>query len=247
MLAGAAVTPIEFLGGDFDARNNYTIPAQRVTITDQPTSLLRASSLRSLGAAQNTFANESFIDELAHAAGADPIDFRLKHISDARMRAVLEGLRTYYQKGRGVAFTWFENSHAIVGAVADVSVDRSKGVARVNHVWVAHDCGLIVNPDGLRNQIEGNAIQASSRAMLEQVTFDRNHVTSVDWDTYPIFRFDAVPDVTISLIDRRDQPILGAGEATTSLMAPAIANAIFAQTGKRLRTVPFAPQLVHAT
>jgi CO/xanthine dehydrogenase Mo-binding subunit len=241
MLAGAPAPPIRWIGGDLSAPNNYRIPAQRITITDQRAALLRQSALRTLGGAQNTFANESFIDELVHAAGANPIDFRLRHLDDDRAKAVLEALRGDYQKGRGVAFVHYENTQAIVAAVADVSVDRKTGTVRVNHLWIAHDCGFVVNPNGLRNQIEGNALQATSRALLEQVTFDCTHVTSVDWVTYPILRFNDVPEVTIHVIDRPDQRIAGAGEATTAVIAPAIANAIFAQTGARLRTVPFTP------
>lgn len=246
ILAGAATAPITFVGGDRNAPNNYRIAAQRVTITDQRTAVLRQSALRGLGGTQNTFANESFVDELAHAAKANPIDFRLKHLQDDRSKAVLEALRGDYHPGRGVAFVHYENTQALVAAVADVSVDRASGAVRVNHVWIAHDCGFAVNPDGLRNQIEGNVVQAASRAIMEQVRFEQNRVTSVDWVTYPIFRFEAVPDVTIRVIDRRDQRIVGAGEATTTVIAPAIANAIFAQTGARLRTVPFTPETVRA-
>jgi nicotinate dehydrogenase subunit B len=184
------------------------------------------------------------MDELARAAGSNPLEFRLKHLTDDRSKAVLEALRGDYEQGRGIAFVHYENIHALVAAVADVSVDRKTGMVRVNHVWIAHDCGFVVNPNGLRNQIEGNVIQATSRALKEQVTFDRTHVTSVDWNTYPILRFNEVPKVTIRLIDRPDQPIVGAGEATTTVIAPAIANAVFAQTGVRLRTVPFTPEAV---
>ena len=135
----------------------------------------------------------------------------------------------------------YENDQAIVAAVADVSVDRSTGAVRVNQLWIAHDCGCIVNPDGLRNQIEGNAIQASSRALLEEVQFQPHQVTSVDWRTYPILRFGAIPQVDIELIDRPAAKVLGAGEATTCVIAPAIANAIFAADRRA-----FADRAVHA-
>jgi CO/xanthine dehydrogenase Mo-binding subunit len=186
------------------------------------------------------------MDELAHAAGADPLDFRLKHLTDPRERAVLEALRGDFTRGRGLAWVHYENTAAIVGAVADVSVDRKTGSVRVNHIWIAHDCGLVVNPNGLRNQIEGNAIQATSRAVHEAVQFQPHAVTSVDWVTYPILRFGEVPQVDIRLLDYPAQPVLGAGEATTTVIAPAIANAIFAQTGERVRSVPFTPQRVLA-
>ena len=122
VLAGAPDAPIRWIGGDLSAPNNYRIPAQRLTITDQRTALLRQSALRTLGGAHNTFANESFFDELAHAAGANPIDFRLRHLDDDRAKAVLEALRGDYHKGRGVAFVHYENTQAIVAAVADVNV-----------------------------------------------------------------------------------------------------------------------------
>jgi CO/xanthine dehydrogenase Mo-binding subunit len=140
----------------------------------------------------------------------------------------------------------YENTEAIVAAVVDLKVDRSTGVVRVNHVWIGHDCGLIVNPDGLRNQIEGNVLQATSRALHEAVQFEGSRVASVDWASYPILRFEEVPDVTIRLVDRPNDRVAGAGEAATTVIAPAIANAIFAQTGKRLRRVPFTPDAVLA-
>jgi CO/xanthine dehydrogenase Mo-binding subunit len=131
-----------------------------------------------------------------------------------------------------------------VAVIADVAVDRASGNVRVERFAIAHDCGLIVNPNGLRNQIEGNAIQATSRTLKEQVTFNTAGVTSIDWRTYPIVRFSEVPDVQIVLIDRKHEPILGAGEATTTVIAPAIANAIHDATGARLRDVPFTPARV---
>jgi CO/xanthine dehydrogenase Mo-binding subunit len=145
-----------------------------------------------------------------------------------------------------VAFVRYENTDAYLGAVVDLAVNRKSGEVTLRHVWIAHDCGLIVNPDGLRNQIEGNVIQGSSRALLEAVTFNADGVTSVDWNTYPILTYNAVPSIDITLINRPDQPIFGAGEATSMLMPPAIANAIFAQTGARLRNVPFTPGRVKA-
>ncbi len=245
-LAHVPPAPVSYVGGDRNAPNNYAIPKQRITITDQPSALLRQSALRGLGGTQNTFANESFVDELAHLAGADPLDFRLRHLRDARSRAVLEALRGDFRRGRGVAFVHYENTEARVAAVADCSVDRKTGVVRLNHVWVAHDCGLVVNPDGLRNQIEGNVLQAASRALKEQVTFADGRVTSVDWVSYPILTFAEVPEVTIRLLDRPNEKLVGAGEATTTVIAPALANAVFAQTGVRLRSVPFTPQAVLA-
>ena len=141
--------------------------------------------------------------------------------------------------GAGVAFVQYEGTEAYVAAVVDVDVDQSQHKVRVTRVCVAHDCGLIVNPDGLRNQIEGNVIQGISRALKEQVTFDRSRVTSLNWRTYPILTFAEVPDsIDVELIDHPELPSVGAGEAATSPLPAAIANAIFDATGKRLRDVP---------
>jgi CO/xanthine dehydrogenase Mo-binding subunit len=138
------------------------------------------------------------------------------------------------------------NTEAYVGCIADVVVNRKTGQVRVERLAIAHDCGLIVNPDGLRNQIEGNAIQAMSRTLKERVAFNTSGVTSLDWHSYPIVRFSDVPEVTIALIDRTHEPVLGAGEATTTVIAPALGNAIYDATGVRLREVPFTPDRVAA-
>lgn len=131
-----------------------------------------------------------------------------------------------------------------MAAVAEVDVNPADGEIRVKRVVIAHECGLIVNPDGLRTQIEGNVIQATSRTLKEEVKFDRSLVTSLDWKTYPILRFNEIPDVIMELIDRPDQSAVGAGEATTSVIPAAIANAVFDATGVRLRRVPFTAQRV---
>ena len=134
-----------------------------------------------------------------------------------------------------------------MAAVVDVDVRADTGVVRVRRVYVAHDCGLIVNPDGVRNQIEGNVVQAISRTLKEAVRFDTTRVTGLDWNGYPILRFSEIPDaIEIELIDRQDEPSIGAGEAATSPIPPAIANAIFDATGVRLREVPFTPERVRA-
>jgi CO/xanthine dehydrogenase Mo-binding subunit len=146
-----------------------------------------------------------------------------------------------------LAFVQYDNAGAYVGLVVEVRVDRASGRVRVQRAYVAHDCGLIVNPDGVRNQIEGNVIQGLSRALLEEVKFDRQAVTSLDWASYPILRFSEVPDeIAISLIDRRGEPSLGAGEPATTPVLAAVANAIFDATGARLRSVPFTPERVKA-
>ena len=188
----------------------------------------------------------------------DPLEFRLRHLVDSRAKAVLEAAakragwtnRPSPQKagqgeratsGRGVAFVQYDRTEAYVAAVAEVEVNRADGQVRVKRVVVAHDCGLIINPDGLRNQIEGNVIQATSRSLKEEVKFDGSMVTGLDWTSYPILRFPEIPEVVVELINRPDQPAVGAGEATTSAIPAAIANAIFDATGARLRAVPFTP------
>ncbi len=255
LVSGQAAPPREFfLGGDRNAPTNYAFPNQRVTMHWLATTPLRASSFRSLGAAGNTFANESFMDELAAAAHRDPLEFRLKHLSDPRGHAVLQaaaeragwGSPLAQGEGRGIAFARYENEEAYVATVAEVHVDTTSGEMRVQRLVVAHDCGLIVNPDGVRNQIEGNVVQSASRALKEQVTWDGSRITSIDWDTYPILKFAEVPDVQVVLINRRDEPPVGAGEPATITTAAAIANAVYAATGARLRQVPFTPRRVRA-
>ena len=210
--------------------------------------------MRSLGGAANTFANESFMDELAAEAKSDPLEFRLRHLDDPRAIEVLKiaaqnahwGVALPQGEGQGIAFAQYENEEAYVATVAQVHVDAKSGAVRVKRIVVAHDCGLIINPDGLRNQIEGNAIQSASRALKEQVTWANSHITSLDWDSYPILNFSEAPDVEVVLINRPDQPAMGAGEPSTITTAPAIANAIYAATGVRVREIPFTPQRVLA-
>lgn len=246
------------LGGERNARHVYAIPATRVVAHLLQSAPLRTSSLRGLGSPQNSFANESFMDELAAAAGADPVDFRLRHLTDPRAIAVVRAAARLAKweprashsasgnasaaspvTGRGFAFVQYEGTEAYVAAAVDVEVEMAQRTVRVKRVCVAHDCGLIVNPDGLRNQIEGNVIQGISRTLKEQVMFDRSRVTSLDWRSYPILTFAEVPDsIEIELIDHPELPSVGAGEASTSPMPGAIANAIYDATGQRLRAVP---------
>ena len=244
--------PQWFGGGDRNAPTNYAFRNQRVMAHWLAGLPLRASAMRSLGGAANTFANESFMDELAAAAKIDPLEFRLRHLTDPRALKVLKtaaqhagwGTPLPSDEGRGIAFTQYENEEAYVATVAQVHVDRTSGAVRVKCVVVAHDCGLIINPDGLRNQIEGNVIQSTSRALKEQVTWDESRITSVDWESYPILKFSEVPDVEVVLINRPDEPAVGAGEPSTVTTAAAIANAIFAATGARVREIPFTPKRV---
>jgi CO/xanthine dehydrogenase Mo-binding subunit len=241
-------------GGDRNAPTNYSIPNQVVRAHWLPGLPLRIASMRSLGGAANTFANESFMDELAAAAQMDPLEFRLGHLEDPRARQVVKSAaeRSGWTsplppgEGRGIAFAQYENDQAYVATVAHVLVDSTNGEVRVKRIIVAHDCGLIINPDGLRNQIEGNVIQSTSRALKEQVTWEDSHITSSDWDSYPILKFSEVPDVEIVLIDRPERPVLGAGEPATVTTAAAIANAIFAASGARVREVPLTFQRIRA-
>src|SRR5437762_5697494 len=229
-------------------------------LADMP---LRVSALRGLGAPQNTFANESFIDELAAVAGADPVDFRLRHLRDQRAIDVVRAAASLASwqprigsaaraenpiaRGRGFAYAKYEYENAYVATVADVEVDRRTGAIRVRRVFVAHDCGLIVNPDGVRNQIEGNVVQTLSRTLKEEVRFDRGRVTSLDWQSYPLLRFSEVPEaIEIALIDRPDRPSVGAGEPAACPVPAAVANAVFDATGARLRRVPFTLERVKA-
>lgn len=255
LISGQAASPSGFfLGGDRNAPTNYALPNSRVTmhwLTHMP---LRSSSMRTLGGAANTFANESFVDELAAAAEADPLAFRLRHLEDTRARDVLAAAARQAGwgeplppgEGRGIAFARYENHEAYVATVAHVHVDGTTGAVRVRRMVVAHDCGLIINPDGVRNQIEGNVIQSLSRTLKEEVRFDATHVTSLDWEAYPLLTFSEVPEVEIVLLNRPDQPAVGAGEPATVTTAAAVANAIYAATGARLRQVPFTPERVRA-
>ena len=145
-----------------------------------------------------------------------------------------------------MAFAWYENDQAIVATIAQVQVDTNSGAVHVKRIVVAHDCGLIINPDGLKNQIEGNVIQSLSRALKEEVQFDEWRIKSVDWDSYPILTFSEVPEVEIVLINRPDQPAVGAGEPATITTAAAIANGVYDATGVRLRQIPFTPERVKA-
>ena len=248
-------------GAERNAPTNYVFPAQRVTVHYVPNSFLRVSSFRSLGGSMNTFANESFIDELAAAAGVDPVEYRLRYLTDARERAVLLAAaekaswdprpsprtnEAELAEGRGVAFTRYENDQAIVACIAEVDVQKNTGAVRVKRIVLAHDCGLIINPDGVKNQIEGNIIQSLSRALKEEVQFDERRITSVDWQTYPILTFSEVPEIEIVLIDRPDQPAIGVGEPSTVTTAAAVANAIYDATGARLRQIPFTPERLRA-
>lgn len=226
--------------------------------------LPRSTALRSLGGLSNSFANESFFDELAHLARVDPLAFRLKHMNDMRATAVMQAAadRAGWGRalpavpagsaaGRGMAFLRYETVEAYVATMAEVQVNLSTGAVQVTRVVVAHDCGLIINPDGLRNQIEGNVIQGTSRTLKEQVTWTDDRITSITWQTagsaYPVIHFDEVPArIDIVLIDQPNEVAWGAGETVIGTMPGAIGNAIFNATGVRIRSLPMTPDVVKA-
>jgi len=237
----------------------YTFPNVRTSIHRLETTPFRPSWIRTPGRMQNTFANEAFLDEVAAAAGADPLEFRLRHLNDPRGVELLQRLARLakWEKrisprqtsaeiaaGRGLSYVKYELVRTYVGAVADVEVNRRSGEIRVRRFYIAHDCGQIINPDGLRNQIEGNVLMTVSRTLKEQVTFDRAHVTSLDWASYPILTFPEIPEVEIDLIDRPREKPWGAGEPTAAVIPAAIANAVFDAIGVRVRSVPFTPAKV---
>jgi CO/xanthine dehydrogenase Mo-binding subunit len=241
----------------------YKFPNMHAVVHMLQDTPLRPSWIRSPGRMQNTYANEAFMDELAANAGEDPVAFRLRYLTDERGIEVLKAAakRAGWQsrpspdrantgkavaKGRGVAYLKYENVRTYVAGVAEVEVNRDTGEIAVPRIVIAHDCGLIINPDGTINQIEGQVVQTVSRTLVEQVTFDRSRVTSVDWESYPILRFPQVPAVEIELINRPDQPPWGVGEPAACIVPCAISNAVFDATGVRLREVPYRPAYVKA-
>jgi CO/xanthine dehydrogenase Mo-binding subunit len=242
--------------GDRNAIPTYDLPRQKIThhlIKDSP---IRTSALRTLGGYGNVFAVESFMDELAEAAGVDPVAFRLAHSKDPRERAVIEaaakaanwkpGQKGTGTRGLGIAYARYKTVAAYNAVVAEVEVDRASGRIRVPRIWNAVDAGLIITPDGLINQIEGGIIQSASWSLNEEVRFDRNGITSRDWASYPIMTMPDVPKVETVLLNRPNDRPLGSGEASQGPTAAAIANAFANATGRRLRELPFDPARVKA-
>jgi nicotinate dehydrogenase subunit B len=249
-------------GGGGTSRNalpGYDFPALEVTAHRLLEMPLRTSSLRALGAMLNVFAIECTIDELAQLAGEDPVGYRLRHLSDPRSRAVLQaaadragwperpagvdrGTGTA-DRGTGIAFARYKNSCAYCAVVAEVEAGASLQVRRL---VLAVDAGCVVNPDGLINQIEGGAVQATSWTLLERVRFDHSRITSRDWESYPILRFSQVPTVEVALIDQPALPSLGVGECAQGPVAAAIANALADAIGLRVRDLPLTPERIVA-
>ncbi|CAI0869061.1 Membrane-bound aldehyde dehydrogenase [pyrroloquinoline-quinone] precursor [Serratia liquefaciens] len=253
--------------GDRTAIPQYEYPNMRVVCQDAAP-IVRASWMRGVSALPNVFAHESWIDELAWRAGQDPIAFRLQYLKDPRAVALIQALKKQanwqdgpayrspvsgdpeWVTGRGFAYArYFHSKFPGFGAawaawVCDLSVNRHSGQIKLDKIFVAHDCGRIINPAGVRHQVHGNIIQSASRVLKEFVTFDSASVTSLDWGGYPILRFDELPQVDIQLLDYPDEPSMGAGESASVPSAAAIANALFDALGVRLREVPFTPERV---
>jgi nicotinate dehydrogenase subunit B len=233
----------------------YRFPAVRVDEHFIPDSPTRVSSLRALGAYANVFALESFIDELAAAAGRDPVEFRLAHLDDPRAREVIAeaarladwSARDSLPDGRalGMGFARYNNTAAYCAVVVDAQV-QSDGAVRIHHLWSTVDCGQAINPDGVRNQIEGGAVQSISWTLLEAMSLQRRNRGNLTWQDYPILRYNAVPDTRIVVLDRPELPPLGTGEASQGPAAAAVANAVFAATGARVRQLPLTPERVTA-
>jgi CO/xanthine dehydrogenase Mo-binding subunit len=241
----------------------YQFPNIRVNTRHIAETFFRSSHLRSPGRIENSFANEAFMDELAAAAKADPAEFRLRYLKDERAIDVIQAAMKLARwqarpgpnpnagsgdvvTGRGISYLRYNNAITYVAAVAEVEVDKRSGQIRVTRVCAGHDCGEMVNPDGVANQVEGGVLQTVSRTLKEAVSWNRDRVTSVDWATYPILGMTEAPKVEIALIDRPGTPSWGAGEPTACAIPAAIANAVFDATGARLRSVPFTPEKVKA-
>jgi CO/xanthine dehydrogenase Mo-binding subunit len=239
----------------------YAVPNLKATAHWLAETPFKPSWIRTPGRMQNTYANECFMDELAAAAGVDPVEFRIRHLKDARGLECIERARKLANwsprtkptggtgeiaKGRGFSYVKYELVRTYVAVVADVEVSRRTGKIRVERFHVAHDCGQIINPDGLRNQIDGNVIQTVSRTLIEDLQWDRSTVTSVDWQSYPILRFPDVPEIRYDLIDRPNERPWGAGEPTAAVVPSAISNAVYDAVGIRMRSVPFTPDKVLA-
>jgi len=231
-------------GATRNAEPFYDIAAKRIIYHLVPETPVRVSSLRGLGAMSNVFALECAIDELAERAGKDPVDYRLSITSDARARAVIEkaaamanwqaGAPAGSGRGRGFAFARYKNKAGYAAIVVALQVDEE---IRLAHVWCAADAGLVVNPDGVLNQLEGGIIQSASWVLKEQVRFD-NGVTSLDWETYPVLKFSEVPEIDIAFVNTKDEAPLGIGEVTAGPTAAAIGNAVSHALGIRIRDLP---------
>ena len=235
----------------------YAVPHQEVVVHWLASSPLRPSNIRAPGKVANCFAVESFTDMLAVAAKRDAVEFRLQALSDPRgvevirRAAALIGWQSRPSPsssatagGRGFAYMHYKHNESYVAMAMEVDVDRASGAIKVRRVACAHDCGLVINPDGLKAEIEGNILQTLSRTLYEEVAFDRSRVTSVNWTSYPILRFPDAPEIAIDIVSRPNDPPLGAGEASATPVPAALANAVFDAVGARMTTVPFTRERV---
>lgn len=240
-------------GSQRNAVPYYDFAVKRVVNHAIQSMPIRVSALRALGAYINVFAIETFMDEMAVAAGVDPVAFRLRHLQDQRAIAVIEAVARMANwqpkasgdgtRGRGFAFARYKNIGNYAAVIADVTVEKS---VRVTKVYAAIDCGCIVNPDGVLNQIQGGIIQATSWALKEEVKHDTTRITSRDWESYPILTFSEIPQMQIELINRPEEESLGVGEGVTGPIGPAIANAIYNAMGIRVRELPLTPERIVA-
>ncbi len=258
--------PITFEMGDRTAVPPYSFPNLSVSVHDMP-QLARAAWLRGVSAMPNSFAHESFIDELASAAGVDPVEYRLRYLTDQRaidlVRAVTDragwvphsktgqmGSEGDIAYGRGFAYAVYVHGKfpgtaaAWAAWVAEVAVNKKTGEIGINRVVAGQDSGLMINPEGVKHQIHGNVVQSVSRVLKESVEFSPTAVTSNDWGTYPILQFPEVPDVDVLLVPRPDEPPLGVGESASVPSAAAIANAVYDAIGIRFRELPLTPERV---
>ena len=244
-------------GGDRNSVPLYKFPRTRVTYHFLSSMPIRVSSMRALGAYANIFAIESFMDELAARSGADPVEYRLRHLDDARARDVVATAADRFNwkgrtrgtpdRGSGFAFARYKNLAAYCAIACEVGVDRESGRVRPMRFVAAVDSGQAVNPNGIANQIEGAILQSISWTLHEQVTFDRHRITSLNWASYPILRFSSVPEmVDVHIVNRPGQPFLGTGEAGQGPTAAALANAIADATGQRFRDLPLSPARIKA-
>ena len=259
---GSNAAPSYVTGRVGNAAGGAGVVASERVLTHTVASPFFTGPLRSPSRLQNTFAHESLMDEIAAKVKADPVDYRMRHLSDERLKHVIVEVaraakwqqrpspkpgasRTGVASGRGMACVVYEGDNGYVAIVADVAVDTSTGKVTAQHLYVAQDCGPVSNPDGMRNQLEGGALQGLSRALGEEVTWDERKVTSIDWRTYHSLTLgDAMPTVESVLIDRHDMEATGAGETAITVIAAAVGNAIFDATGVRIRQIPFAAERI---
>ncbi len=241
---------------NFGAHRNadplYDLPQKRIVKHIQLEPPLRVSAFRGLGAYANVFALESFMDEVAIAAGVDPVEFRLRNLKDKRAIAVIEAAAEKAgwdsplaeSQGRGIAFSRYSNRAAYCAVVVELSINRENGEIKLERAFIIGEAGQVVNPDGLSNQLEGGFIQSASMTLKEQVNFNPEGITSVDWETYPILTFSEVPRIETLILNRPGSPFLGSGEASIGPTSAAIANAVYDAVGIRLRDIPFLPDRV---